>query len=366
MNSIISQHLGHIGLATLNRPTALNTLNTEMVCSLYDQLQGWFADPSVSLIILQGAGEKAFCAGGDVKAVALEVIKEKKNKLSSPSHSPQAPQSGYADEFFSQEYRLDQGIHHSPKPILVIGHGITMGGGIGLLAGASCRVVTETSILAMPEISIGFFPDVGASYFLSRMPDHLGLFLALTAYRFNARDAIDIGLADAFLPQVRVPELIDHLEKQIAANPQSCDPRSLRQEIKSFSRQFQSNCPEETLKNKRKKIQEMCSGETIQEIYSKMAQEAETFPAVQGLLKGSPTSAALILEQLKRGATLTLDECFEMELRMAVECCRQNDFLEGVRAVLIDKDQKPKWQPGGIDDVNSEYVQSYFTRSSAY
>jgi enoyl-CoA hydratase/carnithine racemase len=345
MSSVLYEKKGRLGLATLNRQSSLNTLNTEMVCSMKTQFAEWFKDPSVSLIVLQGAGEKAFCAGGDVKSVVLEARQDRR--------------SSYPHSFFANEYQLDYAIHHSPKPVVVIGHGITMGGGIGLLAGASCRVVTETSVLAMPEISIGFFPDVGGSYFLNKMPGKLGLFLALTASRMNAADSIFAGLADVFLTQARVISLVDHLAA-ISDKSLLEDRKSLLREIKRFAEQDSASCPAGSLSKKLEQINQACSGSTIQDVWSALTSAEGTFPEVKTLKRGSPTSAALIFEQLKRGKNLSLGDCFKMELHMALQCCQENDFIEGVRALLIDKDQKPSWKPERIEEVKLDSIERYF------
>jgi enoyl-CoA hydratase/carnithine racemase len=346
MGSVLHEKKASLGISTLTREASLNTLDLEMVCSLKEQFQAWFQDPDVSLIILRGQGNKAFCAGGDVKSV---VLKEK-----------QSTQSTYSRDFFSNEYQLDLMIHTSPKPVLVIAHGITMGGGIGLLAGGSCRIVTETSVLAMPEISIGFFPDVGGSYFLSRMPHNLGLFLALTSYRMNASDSIFVGLADLFLQQEKVPSLIEHLTHFRGAKDKRESTRMLMEEVRRFGGQNLKDLPSGPLSDHLDILQVMTQGASILEFHDHMMNTQQPYFKLDPFVKGSPTSAHLIFEQLKRGANLSLEQCFSMELNMALQCCRRHDFSEGVRAVLIDKDQKPLWQPAVLDEVSPQEIQEHF------
>jgi len=334
--SVTFERLGRLGIAWLDREAALNTLNLEMVTLLLKQIQTWQHDSSVTGIVIRGRGAKSFCSGGDVKTVVLEA------RQSNPS---------YGDRFFEEEYKLDYAIHTSSKPIMVIAHGYTMGGGIGLLAGATHRVVTETSVLAMPEITIGLFPDVGGSFFLNRMPEHVGAFLALTATRFNGSDALDIGLANLFVPTQEIDELLKKFE--------------CAENLELWSKQFKSQRPATQLKPVFYRIAQIMSASTPERICAQIESLAtDSDPlfsrAAQTLSKGSPTSAFLILEQLNRGKSLSLEECFAQELHMAKACCRGHDFIEGVRALLIDKDQKPNWHPKKRSQVTCEMVLKHF------
>jgi enoyl-CoA hydratase/carnithine racemase len=336
-----------VGLATLNAPFALNSLSMEMISSLQNQLNHWFQDPSIALVFLQGAGEKAFCAGGDIRRL-YEAMQTRNYEG--------------AEEFFYREYRLDYCIHTSPKPIIVWGNGIVMGGGIGLMNGARFRVVTESSRLAMPEISIGLFPDVGGSYFLSRMPYKAGLFLALTAIRMNARDAIEMKIADFAVPHSAKEILLKKIQETTWTGNKSDDEKSMNRLLESLP-QISELAPSELTQNK-KWIERAMTGESLSEVlnsFEKMAKESPWLQkALTGLLKGSPTSAMVIFEQLKRGATLSLADAFEMEFRMAAQFVRHPDLMEGIRALIVDKDNSPSWRPSKISDVSNDLVEEHF------
>jgi enoyl-CoA hydratase/carnithine racemase len=331
----------NIGFATLNREAALNSLNLEMAIALLKQFKAWQSDPQVKAIVLRGAGNRSFCSGGDVKQVCLSI---RQNDFS------------YGEQFFRFEYELDELIHTYPKPIVVLGSGIVMGGGIGLMAGAQVRVVTETSMLAMPELSIGLFPDVGGSYFLNRMPEKLGLFLALTAARMNAADAIFAGLADHFIPSENLTEYLTDLERA---------PEKAIEITKDWAARFKAALPAPQYASLLSTISSSLeSGDPSVAFAGLKGLASHNSPilakAAQNFMNGSPTSAYVIFEQLKRGKTLSLHECFQMEYTMAVRCCHGHDFSEGVRAVLIDKDQKPHWNPSTLEGVSAELIARHF------
>lgn len=340
-----------IAIATLTRENALNALTLEMVEQLAGALPRWNADPDIAVIVLRGSGPKAFCAGGDVKTVC--------QRLKNGDHK-------YGEDFFRIEYEVDHLIHAGAKPVLAIGHGITMGGGIGLFAGATARIATNSSVFAMPEISIGLFPDVGGSYFLNRMPGRLGLFLALTGARFNATDAIDIGLADAFIPDDKIAMLLQRLLTAEWDEQPVLNIMRLRRLVAESSAAYLSAMPEAQLRPRFAVIDKALSSQEPLEAFrelGKLARSDDEYlaKAAQTFLKGSPTSAHLAFEQLKRGKSLALKECFEMELRMAAQCCRHHDFYEGVRSVLIDKDHAPKWKPAKLEDVSRALIERHFT-----
>lgn len=340
-----------VAVATLNRESALNSLNLEMVEQLATQLPEWNADPDVAVVVLRGSGPKAFCAGGDVKTVCQRI---------------RSGDLKHGEDFFRTEYEVDHLIHADPKPVVAIGHGIVMGGGIGLLAGATARVATDSSVFAMPEISIGLFPDVGGSYFLNRMPGRVGLFLALTGARFNATDAIDVGLADAFIPDEKIEMLMQRLHAAEWDEQPVLNAMRLRRLIAESSAAYLNALPEPQLRQRFETIDRTLSSKDPLTAFGELGKlarggDAYLAKAAQTFLKGSPTSAHLIFEQLKRGRSLSLKECFEMELKLAIQCCRHHDFCEGVRAVLIDKDHAPKWNPSKLEDVSPALVDEHFS-----
>ncbi|MFZ6743525.1 enoyl-CoA hydratase/isomerase family protein [Undibacterium sp. JH2W] len=356
-----------LGVATLNSEKTLNALSKEMVQLLGKQLQAWDKDESIAMLVLQAAGEKAFCAGGDLQNLYASMrehhASDKKDDLLG---------NAYALDFFEQEYRLDYQIHTYRKPILCWGHGIVMGGGIGLMAGASHRVVTEKSRLAMPEIAIGLFPDVGGTWFLNRMPGKLGLFLALTGANINASDAVFVKLADLQLPHESKAELLARLQacewsKQVDNNRLSNHLRlsHILHEQQRSDKVISSAGP---LRQHFDLINQLCSAADLTTIISNICQldvsamndDAWLQKAVASLQKGSPTSAWLAHALQERGKHLSLAEIFRMELVAALACAQGHDFAEGIRALIVDKDQKPQWLPGSLDALQPQDGERYF------
>ena len=346
-----------IGVATLNAPKALNALSLEMLELLSEKLSTWEQDDKVVCVFLQGAGDKAFCAGGDIRKLYQSIIE-----------SPQGPNT-YAENFFSVEYRLDYAIHRYSKPLVCWGHGFVIGGGLGLMAGAGYRVVTETTHIAMPEIGIGLYPDVGASWFLTRMPGRTGLFVGLSACKLNAADALFTGLADRFISSDKKQTLDQAL---LAADWQSTGKsqhQNLNDQIvsallKELESQSDTSKSESKLRNNFDLINKLCDFDELAAIsHAINSHESDDpwFNKAQGKLKaGCPTTAHLIQEQIKRAKYLSLAEVFQMEFNMAMQCCFHPDFPEGVRALLIDKDHQPKWQHSSIASVPSSYVDAHF------
>lgn len=350
-----------LAFAELNRPSALNSLDKQMVELLYAKLLKWQEDKTVSVVFLGGLGKKGFCAGGDVKKVREMMV------------GPKPLDADYGRHFFETEYRLDYLVHNFKKPILIFGDGLVMGGGLGLMAGGAFRIVTETSTIAMPEITIGFFPDVGGSYFLNEMPGKIGLFLALTASRINASDATFLGLADRFLSQSLKDELIRALliinwsENSNGQNRLKLD--KILSEFEDRSQDFQ---PKANIISRIEIINQLMAGDDLKVIDQRMRDFLEQPKAsleesdvwltsgINTYLKGSPTSANLIFEQLRRSKDLTLKECFQMELSLALQCCSHSDFFEGVRALLVDKDQNPRWQPSSLTEVSQGWINEHF------
>lgn len=347
-----------IGIATLNAPKALNALGQEMINQLDQQLAVWEMDSRVAAVWLEGAGEKAFCAGGDI-------VKLYRSLVEHPQDS-----NAYAEAFFSREYRLDYSIHRYSKPILCWGHGIVMGGGLGLMAGASHRIVTEASRIAMPEISIGLFPDVGATWFLNRMPQGCGLYLGLTGSSINAADALFVGLADAFVPYAQKEELLRQLDAASWTSDSEANRAVATEVLRAFTPRYQNSLPEPQLEPRLPLIRQLTShnslSETVSAILAADASDAWIAKGANNLRRGCPVTAHLVWEQLRRGKDWSLGEVFRQELVMAVQCTRHPDLREGVRALLIDKDNQPRWQFASVDEVPADYVQEFFTSPWAF
>jgi enoyl-CoA hydratase/carnithine racemase len=345
-----------IGMVTLNAEKTLNALSLDMIDLLAAQLASWSTDESIAIIIMQAAGEKAFCAGGDLQNLYQSMLK---HHASAEKEDIRA--NAYACDFFDREYRLDYFIHTYPKPILCWGHGIVMGGGIGLMAGASHRVVTEKSRLAMPEIAIGLFPDVGGSYFLNRMPGKLGLFLALTGAMINASDAKFIQLADYMIAQIDKVKVLDQLLSQPwgtthDANSQLLDIVLRRSEITLDGVNGPLQVHFDTLNA-------LCDqddlNQIVQAIIALDLEEIWLKKAVASLKSGSPSSAHLANLLLNQASNLSLADVLRLEYIAALHCAARPDFAEGIRALLIDKDQKPKWQPATYSEITNEWINGF-------
>jgi enoyl-CoA hydratase/carnithine racemase len=351
--STIATASGHsFGRATLNAPGSLNALSLSMIDRLAPQLAAWARDPHIAGVVLDAAGDKAFCAGGDVVGLYRSI------REAAPGQVP-----AMAAAFFEREYRLDHAIHNYPKPLLCWGHGIVMGGGIGLYAGASHRVATPKTRLAMPEIGIGLYPDVGGSWFLARMPGGIGLFLALTGASLNAADAQYAGLADAILPH----DALDSVLERVAAaswhgqGGSALDDQQLSQLLSRFQVADAMPSP---LKRNAGLIEELLHGQQLERIAPRLAalathEDPWLAQAAQSFVRGSPTSARLALEMQQRAKGATLADAFRLEYQASVGCCMQHDFAEGVRALLIDKDKSPRWQPAMLEQVGPDLIEAH-------
>jgi enoyl-CoA hydratase/carnithine racemase len=343
-----------LGFAQLNAEKSLHALTLDMIRLLDAQLQRWVDDPKIACVILSSVGERAFCAGGDVRSLRDATL----------AHGGSLP-NPQAEAFFSEEYRLNYRIHTYPKPILLWGGGIVMGGGLGLMAGASHRIVTETSRIAMPEISIGLYPDVGASWFLRRMPGRIGLFLALTGAPLNAHDALELGLADFFLKTTDRNTLFDHLRgltwEYTAADNHAILSRALRE----FAGRACELLPPSNVQLHADSIERLMDGDSFAEVTAQLigygGDVAWLAKASVSFANGSPTSAGLIWEIWRRALHLGLADVFRMELVVSLQCCAHPDFPEGVRALLVDKDNKPRWTPQTAARVSDQWIADHFT-----
>ncbi|WP_298440556.1 enoyl-CoA hydratase/isomerase family protein [uncultured Ferrimonas sp.] len=346
---------GHqIGVATLNSEKSLNALSQAMVHSLSAQLALWAKDRSIVAVWLQGAGEKAFCAGGDIRAMY-------DTAAANPGELTDA-----VEQFFTEEYRLDYQLHRFPKPLLVWGSGIVMGGGLGLMAGASHRLVTETSRIAMPEISIGLFPDVGGTYFLNRMPGHCGRFLGLTAYNMNGADACYVGLGDYLVNSNSRDTLLQGLTQLPWQSERSHNEQLLSVLLATSARAVANDMPSSTLQQSQPLIDELMSADNLIELMQQLQRFETELPwlqrAIKTALAGSPLTAHMVWHQLSVGQDWSLEQVFQQELIWAVRCAQKGDFVEGVRALLIDKDRNPSWRFATVGEV-SNAVMAELTRS---
>ncbi|MHC6224290.1 enoyl-CoA hydratase/isomerase family protein [Pseudomonas sp. X10] len=349
-------HIGvdgaRIGIATLDAPKALNALNLRMIEVLDEQLRAWANDPGIVCVLLRGNGPKAFCAGGDVRSLA-QACREK------PGDVPTL-----AARFFAAEYRLDYHLHTFPKPLLCWGHGHVLGGGMGLLQGASVRIVTPSTRLAMPEISIGLYPDVGASWFLARLPGKLGLFLGLTGAPINARDALDLDLADRFLGEQQQDALTEEL---LQLNWQEQTILQLNSLLKAEQHRACAELPEPQWLPRRALIDELldvADPVAAWRALSGLRRHPDPLLAEAGqrLHEGSPLTARLVWEQIRRARYLSLAQVFQMEYAMSLNCCRHPEFSEGVRARLLDKDNLPRWHWPDIAQVPAAVVEAHFSK----
>ncbi|QJP98991.1 enoyl-CoA hydratase/isomerase family protein [Herbaspirillum rubrisubalbicans] len=351
-----------IGIATLASEKTLHAVSLEMVQLLTPQLQRWQADPGVAMVILQAQGEKAFCAGGDLQ----QLYRSMREHHASPERDDIRANT-YAAEFFEQEYRLDYLIHSFAKPILCWGHGIVMGGGIGLMAGCSHRVVTEKSRLAMPEITIGLYPDVGGSWFLARMPGKTGIFLALTGANLNASDALFAGLADYRVAHAGKQAVIDALLVQSwgAGNDAELLDRVLGAAQASSLQDGTAAFAVSNLRTHFDLIESLCRRPTLPEIVEGIlalsTDDAWLSKAQATLRAGAPGSAWLGYALQKRVRPLSLAEVFRLEFVVSLHCAARPDFVEGIRALIIEKDQRPQWSPASLASATPQWVEGFFT-----
>lgn len=337
---------------TLDVPATLNSLTLDMVDQLQARLDQWRNEPGIAAIFLEGAGEKAFCAGGDVQAL-----------YDSVTATPGGP-CEYAESFFLREYRLDYTLHTYPKPIICWGHGIVMGGGLGVMAGCSHRVVTEKTRIAMPEVTIALFPDVGGSWFLNHMPGRSGQFLALTGASINAADAICTGIADRFISSGRREEVFEALLRQKWQADPAANHALVRHTLRPFAEQSVSQCPGGQVEPHLGSIATLCDGDNVHEvidnILSQQTQDPWLSAARKGMAQGSPLAALVAYRQLNQTRYASLREVFMAELVLATNIMRYPEFAEGVRALLIDKDRNPAWRYKSTREVPPEVLDSFF------
>lgn len=320
------------GVITLNRQKALNAINLDMVQQISGAMRSW--QDQKNLVIMKGAGEKSFCAGGDVRAVV---------------EGGPAPASR---SFFREEYNLNALIGSYKPDYVALIDGITMGGGVGLSVHGKYRVATERTMFAMPETAIGLFPDVGGGYFLPRLDGKLGLYLGLTGFRLKGKDVVKAGIATHYVES----KDLDALEKELLASKSSSDVAAT---LDKFNVRDSSDF---VLAKNLKQINECFSGPTVESILTALEKDGSDWAnsTLKSLAKMSPLSLKVTKKQLDLGRTMDLRNCLRMEFRMAVHCLIDSDFKEGVRALLIDRDQSPKWKPATLAEVTEQQVDRFF------
>ncbi|WP_306521653.1 enoyl-CoA hydratase/isomerase family protein [Rheinheimera sp.] len=351
-NTIIADNGKLIGVATLNSEKSLNALSLPMVELLLPQLLAWKEDTQIAMVMLEGAGDKAFCAGGDIRDLYHSMRSEP------GSFQP------YVRDFFTKEYSLDYLIHTFDKPVLVWGNGIVMGGGLGLMAGASHRIVTSTSRIAMPEMAIGLYPDVGGSWFLNRMPKGCGLFLGLTGASINAADAKLIDLADHFIPHDKKSLVIEKLKAIRWGNTVALNHQKLSDELLNLEELSRNQQPASQIRLHQTAIAALADTadltSAMQAILAIQGDDSWLSKAKASLQYGSPITAHIVYRLLQLGQSKILADSFRLELCLSVQCGKLGEFTEGVRALLIDKDQKPNWLYPDVASVPPAVIDELF------
>lgn len=328
---------GNVGLITLNRPQVLNALNHDMFLALDAQLAVWEKKSDIKAVIIRAVEGRAFCAGGDIRS-AYEKI-----RIQDPS----------IDEFFMNEYRMNSRIHHFPKPYIALLDGITMGGGAGISINGSHRIGTEKLLFAMPETSIGFYPDVGATYFLSRLPHHFGYYLGLVGARISYADCLALGLIQSVVKPDSLPAIIDAIKSAKISNKNA---------ITEILNAFSIQAPSSDLLTHQQEIETCFSKPTMEDILDALENAtSEWCQKTAAIIKTkSPMSLKVTLHALQEAEKINFDACMKTENILTSHFVRGHDFVEGIRAVIIDKDQKPQWKPSKLSEISSQEVMNYF------
>lgn len=331
---VLTDEVGSKGVITLNRPKALNAINLEMVQLIYDAMRRW--ENNKHLVIIKSVGEKAFCAGGDVRAIT------------------ETGGAELAKKFFTTEYRVNALIGSYRPTYVAFIDGITMGGGVGLSVHGKYRIATERTMFAMPETAIGLFPDVGGGYFLPRLEGKLGLYLGLTGFRLKGRDVHKAGVATHYVESKNLPAL----EQQLLASTSNDEVENV---LERFSEKKDAGV-EFVLQKQLKQINECFGAPTVEGIFAKLEQDGSEWAqnTLKLLHKMSPTSLVVTQKQLELGGKMDLKTCLRMEYRLAVHHAIDSDFKEGVRAMLVDRDQKPRWNPATLAEVDPSRVEKFF------
>ena len=321
-------HLGHI---TLNRPRQINALTLGMIHAVQGALADWADDPRVHVVLIDGSGDRGLCAGGDIRLLY--------EGIAGTAVAPAA--------FWADEYEMNSTLGHYPKPVVAYMSGLTLGGGVGISGHCSVRVVTETSQVGMPETAIGLSPDVGGLYLLSRAPGEVGTHAALTGARFGPADAIDAGLADHFVPRAELGALTEQLQSGV---------------LPAFGGSPMPQPPPAQLPAERSWIDDCYAGDDVALILQRLHSHAEpgARSAAAVLEQMSPTALKVTLQAVRRAKSLTLDEVLDQDFRVGSRFLTHPDLAEGIRAMIIDKDRRPRWNPATLDQVSAENVEDFF------
>nr|WP_319516819.1 enoyl-CoA hydratase/isomerase family protein [uncultured Cohaesibacter sp.] len=330
MDDILFEKRGCVGLVTLNRPKALNALTIDMINALSEQLKQWESDEGVKAVVLTSASERAFSAGADIRFIY-------QNRANPPY------------DFFRVEYLMNCSMFRYPKPYISLVDGIVMGGGVGLSFHGRYIAAGSKTLFAMPETGIGFFPDVGGAYFLPRMPRNVGIYCGMTGARLGQADCLKFGLVTHAVEPDQFASILEEISN-------GADPEVT---LTNHAGDAQGQGLEE---EKLVVIEDAFSGDTVAEIIAKLNANPHPFAkeTLDLMLSRSPMSVHVAFEQMRRGATLSFEDCMALEYRILKRILKDNDFYEGVRAAIVDKDGAPKWDPASFDDVSTEKVQSYF------
>lgn len=325
---VVARRDGRVGRILLGRPQALNALDLSMIRGLTSALRAWQDEPEIHAVVVEGAGGRAFCAGGDIRAIRAAAI---------------AGDTEAVEAFFAEEYALNRLIAEYPKPYIALIDGICMGGGIGVSVHGTARVATEAALFAMPETGIGFFPDIGASYVLPRLPGAIGYYLGLTGARLTGADAVHAGLATHFVPRATLPALSEALARDGVA----------------VLAGFAAPLPENGLAPHRPVIDRCFGAPSVGEILDRLAAEPDAWArgAEAALWTASPSSLLWSFALLRRGAHRTLPAALAAELALTRRVTRHPDFQEGVRAMVVDKDRTPRWTPDRLEALTPQEIE---------
>lgn len=329
----------HIGLITLNRPEALNALNLAMIKAIQRQLLLWQKAPDIHAVVVQAAGEKAFCAGGDVRWLYEAGLAKKPEQM----------------QFFWHEYRLNHYIHHFSKPYISLMNGITMGGGVGISLHGSHPVATNRFIFAMPETGIGFFPDIGASHLLSRCPGKLGIYLGLTGNRLSAQDALVAGLVKQVISSEKLSDVLASLINADLS-------KNTHQQVDVCLQKFALPIENAPIENELPAINTCFEHVTVEKIFSALEARGDEWAmtVLGNLRQKAPLSLKVTLAQIQKAKSMSLADCVKMDYCLVSQFMRDADFYEGIRALLVDKDKTPHWQPKTLELVTDAKVADYF------
>jgi len=344
---LLEEHVGAngrvVGEITLNVPATLNSLSLSMAQTIAATLRAWRADDRIACVLIRGAGERAFCAGGDIQALYAAMVK---------NHAAGRVVDDYPFQFFEHEYRLDYLLHTYPKPVVAVGHGVVMGGGLGIFSAARFRVVTEASRIACPEVTIGLYPDAGATWLLRNIKPSAAVFLGCTGSHVNGTDALQLGIGthsvaaasrgDVFAALSGLEPDAALVDDALAALPQASMPQPQVGAVPD----------------------ELSLAGTYADVANRIAALAGASPwidrGITTMRRGCPTSVGILIEQLRRAPQLSLADCFRLEMTVATHCAHNKDFAEGVRALLIEKDNRPRWRFGDIEGLEAAHVLAHF------